>query len=66
MIGYNIVWMQREAYDTGIILNPLRKKKFKRNGTFETRFALKAKQNEFHHKVAKNKFISYIGGSKKM
>ena len=40
---------------------------FKRNGTLETRLALKAKQNRFHHKVAKNKkvYISYTEGSKR-
>ena len=37
-----------------------------RNGTFETRSALKAKQNRFHHKMVYNKkSISYTGGSKR-
>ena len=31
------------------------KKIFERNGTFETRLALKAKQNRFHHKMVHNK-----------
>ena len=42
--------------DTGIISNLLHKKKtFKRNGTFETHLAPKAKQNKFHHKMVNNK-----------
>ena len=39
---------------------------FKRNGTFETHVAPKAKQNRFHHKMVNNKkSISYTGGSKR-
>ena len=38
-----------------------------RNGTFETRLALKAKQNRFHHIIWSivKKSISYTGGSKR-
>ena len=40
---------------------------FKRNGTFETRLALKTKQNRFHHKMVNNKKIYFLhtGGSKR-
>ena len=38
---------------------------FKRNRTFETHLASKAKQNRFHHKMVNNKKIYYTGGSKR-
>ena len=41
-------------------------KMFKRNRTFETHLAPKAKQNRFHHKWSTiKKSISYTGGSKR-
>ena len=52
--------------DTGIISNLLHTKILKRNGTFETHLAPKAKQNRFHHQMVNNKkSISYMGGSKR-
>ena len=38
------------------------KKIFKRNGTFETHLAPKAKQNRFHHKMVNNKKIYFLHG----
>ena len=35
---------------------------FKRNGTFETHLATKAKQNIFHHKMVNNKKIYFLHG----
>ena len=35
---------------------------FKRNGTFETHLAPKAKQNRFHHKMVNNKKIYFLHG----
>ena len=35
---------------------------FKRNGTFETRLAPKAKENRFHHKMVNNKKIYFLHG----
>ena len=37
-------------------------KVFKRNGTFETHLAPKAKQNRFHHKMVNNKKIYFLHG----
>ena len=35
---------------------------FKRNGTFETHLAPKAKQNRFYHKMVNNKKIYFLHG----
>ena len=35
---------------------------FKRNRTFETHLAPKAKQNSFHHKMVNNKKIYFLHG----
>ena len=35
---------------------------FERNETFETRLAVKAKQNRFHHKIVLNKKVCFLHG----
>ena len=55
-------YAQRGKSGTGIILNLSHTKIFKRNGTFETRLALKTKQNSFHHKMVNNKKIYFLNG----
>ena len=35
---------------------------FERDGTFETRLALKAKENRFHHKMVHNKKVYFLHG----
>ena len=43
-------------------MNHITQKIFKRNGTFETHLAPKAKQNKFHHKMVNNKKIYFLHG----
>ena len=39
-----------------------KQKIFERDGTFETRLALKAKENRFHHKMVHNKKVYFLHG----
>ena len=50
----------KERYRTHI--KSFTQKIFKRNGTFETHSAPKAKQNRFHHKMVDNKKIYFLHG----